>query len=185
MRHAEAAGADGGAGGAALLQPPQPGRACSRITAISTDNSDLPIILYNVPGRTVTDISVETMARAGEDRRRSSASRMRAARSSARPPSGSPAARTSASFRAMTTWRSASWRWAASGCISVTANVAPRLCAEFQAACLGGDWASALALAGPAVPAARAPCSPMPRPGRSNMPCRASAPASPPTSACR
>jgi 4-hydroxy-tetrahydrodipicolinate synthase len=32
------------------------------------------------------------------------------------------------------------------GCISVTANVAPRLCAEFQDACLKGDFASALKL---------------------------------------
>jgi 4-hydroxy-tetrahydrodipicolinate synthase len=31
------------------------------------------------------------------------------------------------------------------GCISVTSNVAPRLCAEFQGACLKGDYASALA----------------------------------------
>src|SRR5690606_27925691 len=31
-----------------------------------------------------------------------------------------------------------------SGCISVTANVAPRLCAEFQAACRAGDYAKAL-----------------------------------------
>ena len=30
------------------------------------------------------------------------------------------------------------------GCISVTANVAPRLCAEFQAACLAGDYGKAL-----------------------------------------
>jgi 4-hydroxy-tetrahydrodipicolinate synthase len=32
------------------------------------------------------------------------------------------------------------------GCISVTSNVAPRLCAEFQAACLKGDFATALQL---------------------------------------
>jgi 4-hydroxy-tetrahydrodipicolinate synthase len=32
------------------------------------------------------------------------------------------------------------------GCISVTSNVAPRLCAAFQNACLGGDFASALSL---------------------------------------
>ena len=32
------------------------------------------------------------------------------------------------------------------GCISVTSNVAPRLCAEFQAACLKGDFAAALRL---------------------------------------
>src|SRR3546814_2743128 len=32
------------------------------------------------------------------------------------------------------------------GCISVTANVAPRLCAEFQSACATGDWTRALEL---------------------------------------
>jgi 4-hydroxy-tetrahydrodipicolinate synthase len=32
------------------------------------------------------------------------------------------------------------------GCISVTSNVAPRLCADFQAACLSGDYATALSL---------------------------------------
>jgi 4-hydroxy-tetrahydrodipicolinate synthase len=32
------------------------------------------------------------------------------------------------------------------GCISVSANVAPRLCADFQKACMSGDWAGALAL---------------------------------------
>src|SRR5262249_465983 len=32
------------------------------------------------------------------------------------------------------------------GCISVTSNVAPRLCAEFQSSCLRGDYASALVL---------------------------------------
>jgi 4-hydroxy-tetrahydrodipicolinate synthase len=32
------------------------------------------------------------------------------------------------------------------GCISVTSNVAPRLCAEFQAACLKGDFSAALKL---------------------------------------
>jgi 4-hydroxy-tetrahydrodipicolinate synthase len=32
------------------------------------------------------------------------------------------------------------------GCISVTSNVAPRLCAEFQSACLRGDYAAALKL---------------------------------------
>jgi 4-hydroxy-tetrahydrodipicolinate synthase len=32
------------------------------------------------------------------------------------------------------------------GCISVTANVAPRLCATFQSACLSGNWETALTL---------------------------------------
>src|SRR5690606_40661115 len=38
------------------------------------------------------------------------------------------------------------------GCISVTSNVAPRLCAEFQAACLKGDYAAALRLHEKLVP---------------------------------
>ena len=42
----------------------------------------------------------------------------------------------------MTTWRWASSAMGGTGCISVTANVAPRLCAEFQNACLVGDWAA-------------------------------------------
>jgi 4-hydroxy-tetrahydrodipicolinate synthase len=32
------------------------------------------------------------------------------------------------------------------GCVSVSANVAPRLCAEFQDACLAGDWDRAVEL---------------------------------------
>ena len=41
------------------------------------------------------------------------------------------------------------------GCISVTSNVAPRLCAEFQGACLRGDYAAALEAAGQADAAAQ------------------------------
>ena len=43
------------------------------------------------------------------------------------------------------------------GCISVTSNVAPRLCAEFQAACLKGDYASRAQAAGQAHAAAHQP----------------------------
>ena len=42
------------------------------------------------------------------------------------------------------------------GCISVTANVAPRLCAQFQAACLSGDYKTALALQDRLMPLHRA-----------------------------
>ena len=41
------------------------------------------------------------------------------------------------------------------GCISVTSNVAPRLCADFQNACLTGDFKTALEPAGPPDAAAR------------------------------
>ena len=64
--------------------------------------------------RTVADISVETLAeiaKHAEDRRRS---RTRPATSAGSRRSGSPAARISSSYRATTTWRSASTRWAGS-----------------------------------------------------------------------
>lgn len=108
--------------------------------------SALPILLYNVPGRTVTDIQVETAGRIVKDFSNvvgikdatGALSRVTAHRSACGPEfiqiSGNDD--TALGFMAM----------GGVGCISVTANVAPRLCADFQNACLGGDWAEALRL---------------------------------------
>jgi 4-hydroxy-tetrahydrodipicolinate synthase len=106
---------------------------------------DLPIIVYNVPGRTVTDIKPETLGRIAElatvvGIKDASADLPRV--SAHRQLCGSDFVQLSGNddmtlgFMAM----------GGVGCISVTANVAPRLCAEFQNACLRGDWKSALAL---------------------------------------
>jgi 4-hydroxy-tetrahydrodipicolinate synthase len=105
----------------------------------------IPIVLYNVPARTVTDISVETMARlakletvvAVKD-----ATGNLARVSAQREACGAEFIQLSGNddmalgFNAM----------GGSGCISVTANVAPRLCADFQRATREGRWAEALAL---------------------------------------
>ncbi len=104
---------------------------------------DLPIILYNVPARTVTDIAVETMGRLADlpgviavKDATGNLARVSAQRSAC----GAGFVQLSGNddmalgFNAM----------GGSGCISVTANVAPRLCAEFQLACLGGDYHRAL-----------------------------------------
>ena len=53
------------------------------------------------------------------------------------------------------------------GCISVTSNVAPRLCAEFQAACLKGDYAAALKLQDKLMPLHISICSSRPTRRRS------------------
>jgi 4-hydroxy-tetrahydrodipicolinate synthase len=107
------------------------------------DCADIPIIIYNIPGRSVVDMSVETMARlfklkniigvkdATADLARVSKQRM------AMGPefiqlSGEDA--TALGFNAH----------GGVGCISVTANVAPALCSEFQTACLEGNFAAAL-----------------------------------------
>ena len=105
----------------------------------------IPIVLYNVPARTITDISVETMARlakletvvAVKD-----ATGNLARVSAQRDACGADFIQLSGNddmalgFNAM----------GGVGCISVTANVAPRLCAEFQRATREGNWNEALQL---------------------------------------
>ena len=106
---------------------------------------DLPIVVYNVPGRTVADISVETLGRLAQLERvvgvkdatgnlgRVTAQRLACGEGFAQLSGNDDMA---LGFMAM----------GGVGCISVSANVAPRLCAEFQDACLDGDWAKALEL---------------------------------------
>jgi 4-hydroxy-tetrahydrodipicolinate synthase len=109
--------------------------------------SALPIVLYNVPGRTVTDIQPATMARivqafpeifigvkdATGQLARVTEQRLGCGAGFVQL-SGND--ETALAFNAM----------GGVGCISVTANVAPRLCADFQAAWAKGDTAGALAL---------------------------------------
>jgi 4-hydroxy-tetrahydrodipicolinate synthase len=109
------------------------------------ERSPLPIIIYNVPGRTVTDISVETMGELAKlptivgvkdatgKVERATAQRLACGADFCQLSGNDDMA---LGFMAM----------GGAGCISVTANVAPRLCAEFQAACLENRWADALAL---------------------------------------
>ncbi len=105
----------------------------------------LPIVLYNVPARTVTDIAVETMARLAElpnvigvkdatgNLARVSAQRVACGEVFVQLSGNDDMA---LGFSAM----------GGVGCVSVTANVAPRLCAEFQTAMREGRWDEALAL---------------------------------------
>ena len=106
---------------------------------------DIPIVLYNVPSRTITDIAVETMARlsrlpniiAVKD-----ATGNLARVSAQRHACGEEFIQLSGNddmalgFNAM----------GGVGCISVTANVAPKLCSQFQEATRVGRWDDALAL---------------------------------------
>ena len=109
------------------------------------DAVGLPIFIYNIPGRSVIDMSVETMARLNELRNivgvkdaTAKVERVSAQRQAMGPGfiqlSGEDG--TALAFMAH----------GGHGCISVTANIAPRLCAEFQTACLAGDFAKALSI---------------------------------------
>ena len=107
---------------------------------------DIPILVYNVPGRTVANISVETLGRLAQDHaniigtKDASADLTRPSRQRELSGEGfiqlSGEDGTALGFNAH----------GGVGCISVTANVAPRLCAEFQKATLDGDFRAALKL---------------------------------------
>jgi len=143
--HAKKAGAD-----AALIVVPYYNRPTqdgiyAHFKAIA-DAVDIPIFVYNVPGRTVANISVETLARLAKDCRNivgtkdASADLTRPSRQRLISGEGfiqlSGEDGTALGFNAH----------GGVGCISVTANVAPRLCSEFQEATLKSDYKAALKL---------------------------------------
>jgi 4-hydroxy-tetrahydrodipicolinate synthase len=143
-KHAEKAGAD-----AVLIvtpyynKPTQEG-LYQHFKAIN-DAINIPIIIYNIPPRSVIDMSVDTMKRLYELKniagvKDATASMVRVSQQRAAMGEGfnqlSGEDGTCLGFMAH----------GGHGCISVTSNVAPRLCAEFQSACLKGDYATALKL---------------------------------------
>lgn len=107
---------------------------------------DIPIVIYNIPGRSVIDMQVGTMARlfadcpniVGVKDATANLARASQQRAAMGPDfiqlSGEDA--TALGFMAH----------GGQGCISVTSNIAPALCAQFQAACLAGRYDEALTL---------------------------------------
>ena len=143
-RHAEKAGAD-----AVLVVTPyynKPGQEglYQHYKAIN-DVIGLPIYIYNIPGRSVVDMSVETMARLAELKNivgvkdaTANLARVSQQRQAIGPGfnqlSGEDA--TALAFMAH----------GGDGCISVASNVAPKLCAQLIEACIAGDYTKALEL---------------------------------------
>jgi 4-hydroxy-tetrahydrodipicolinate synthase len=106
------------------------------------DAVDIPILLYNIPGRAIVDITVETMARLSRHKniigvKDATANLMRPSRE--RLACGPDWLLISGEDGTALGYNAHGGK----GCISVTANIAPRLCAEFQAACASGDFAKA------------------------------------------
>ena len=142
------AAADLGADAALIVVPyynkPSQAGLAAHFTAIA-DASPLPIVVYNVPSRTVADISVETLADivkhpkivavkdATGNLARVTAQRLACGTDFCQLSGNDDMA---LGFNAM----------GGVGCISVTANVAPKLCADFQAATREGRWDDALEL---------------------------------------
>ena len=142
IRHAKAVGADGALVVTPYYNRPTQAGLIAHYTALH-DAADLPIVIYNIPGRSVVDMTPETMGTlaklpriVGVKDATGKIERVSMQRITCGPDfiqlSGEDA--TALGFNAH----------GGVGCISVTANVAPKLCAEFQMATLRGDYAAAL-----------------------------------------
>jgi len=125
---------------------------------------DIPIVLYNIPGRAIVEISVETMARLSKVAniigvKDATANLMRPSRER---------------LACGLDWRLLSGEDGTAlgymahgghGCISVTANVAPKLCSQFQEACIQGAFDAARAIQDKLLPLHDALfCEPSPAP---------------------
>jgi len=143
-KHAEEAGADAVLVVTPYYNKPTQEGLYQHFKAIN-DAIGIPIIIYNIPARSVIDMSVDTMKRLFELKniagvKDATANVVRVSQQRAAMGEGfnqlSGEDATALGFMAH----------GGHGCISVTSNVAPRLCAEFQSACLRGDFAAALKL---------------------------------------
>jgi len=144
IRVAAEAGADAALVVVPYYNKPSQTGLVAHFTAIA-DASPLPIVLYNVPSRTVADISVESLAAVAKHPKivavkdatgnlgRVSDQRLKCGEEFIQLSGNDDMA---LGFNAM----------GGTGCISVSANVAPRLCADFQKATKEGRWDDALKL---------------------------------------
>ena len=144
IRHAAKVGATAALVVTPYYNKPTQAGLIAHFTALH-DCSDLPIIIYNIPGRSVVDMSPETMGVLAQLPRIvgvKDATGNIARVAQQRLACGSDFIQLSGNddmalgFNAM----------GGVGAISVTANVAPKLCAQFQAATLAGDFRTALAI---------------------------------------
>lgn len=153
VKAAKAAGAD-----AALVVTPYYNKPTQRGLIehfTQAANCGLPIIIYNIPGRSVVDMMPETMGELAKhdmivgvkdatgDLARVPNQRLFCGADFVQVSGEDP---TAIGFNAQ----------GGVGCISVTANVAPKLCSEMQLATLAGDYASALAINDRLMPLHRA-----------------------------
>lgn len=153
-RHAQDVGADGILVVTPYYNKPTQRGMIAHFTAVH-DACDLPIIIYNIPPRSVVDMTPETMGElaklprvvgvkdATADLSRVSAQRITCGKDFIQLSGEDPTAH---GFNAQ----------GGVGCISVTANVAPKLLSQMQAQCAAGDYAAALEIQDRVMPLHRA-----------------------------
>jgi 4-hydroxy-tetrahydrodipicolinate synthase len=149
-RHAKKAGADSVLLVAPYYNKPSQEGLYQHFKAIN-DAVEIPMIVYNIPGRSVVNISDDTMARlsslpniVGVKDATGDLARVHTLRARMKKPLAllSGEDMTAVAFNAI----------GGCGCISVSSNIAPKLCAAVQNASLAGDIKGALALQDKLVP---------------------------------
>ena len=150
-RFAEQVGADAVLSVVPYYNKPTQEGLFQHFSAVANATS-LPVVLYSVPSRTVVDITVDTMARLKEAHgniigvKDATANMEKASLTRAK---------LGADFILLSGDDMAALGFMAHGghgCISVTSNVAPKLCAQFQNACMQGNYAAGLMLQDKLVP---------------------------------
>lgn len=154
-RFAERAGADGLLVVAPYYNKPSQEGLYQHFKAVDAAVG-IPIVVYNIPPRSIVDISVETLARIARDCR--NVVGVKDATMNLNRPSLERMA-IGPNWLMLSGEDGTALGYMAhggAGCISVTANVAPKLCAEFQEACIRGDYKTALAYQDRLMPLHRA-----------------------------
>lgn len=149
-RHAEQSGADGVLVVTPYYNKPSQDGLYRHFKAVN-DAIGLPIVIYNIPPRSVVDMSIDTMRRlfelpniVGVKDATGNVARVSLQRQAMGPDFIQVSGEDMTALAAMAA--------GGHGVISVTANVAPKLCADQQNACLRGDYATALGLQDRLVP---------------------------------
>jgi 4-hydroxy-tetrahydrodipicolinate synthase len=144
IQHAARVGADAALVVTPYYNKPTQAGLIAHFTALH-DSCELPIIIYNIPGRSIVDMTPETMGELarlpriiGVKDSTGDVSRV----SQQRATCGADFIQLSGEDASALGFNAHGGQ----GAISVTANVAPKLCAEFQNATLAGDYAKALDL---------------------------------------
>jgi 4-hydroxy-tetrahydrodipicolinate synthase len=142
--HAERAGADGLLVVTPYYNKPNQEGLYLHFKAIN-DSVSIPIVIYNIPPRSVIDMSVETMARVSELKNivgvkdaTGNVGRISLQRDAMGPDFIQLSGDDITALSCMAA--------GAHGCISVVSNIAPKLCADLQNAALAGDYKSALSI---------------------------------------
>ncbi len=149
-RHAKGAGADGVLVVTPYYNKPTQEGLFRHFTAVA-DAVDIPLVIYNIPGRSVIDMSVETMARLAAHRnivgvKDATANLTRPLHTTRA--CGPDFIQLSGEDHTVIAYLASGGH----GCISVTANVAPKLCAQMHAAWQAGDVQKAMEIQSHLVP---------------------------------